>query len=395
MFLPAGRYRTRGVVAIPANRTVIGAGASATVLNQAVAPAIGSMPNSATPFDGLLIVGGNVIVRDLTIEGPAGDFPPLTPRADGQKGISIQPRDTASRITLRNLRIERIQTNGISVWNGVRDVFISDVAIRGTGNEGIYLTFDAAEVTMRRVEISRVRSWAVDANGGRVRLQDFVIREAGDIAIADDGGGVTWTVDDRSTVREGVSIERGVIEDCVGSAINITVPQSASVEGARAVVSDVRIAYARRWSSTPGVYISTAGGQRRGRVRDVWLKDIRMWNATIAVQRTERLFLYDCVVANRLPLDGPASDPAWQGIRIDTGATPDVGSVEIVDCQAEGWRVGIMWQSVRSASSVRACGRNNSDADVRFAGDMSARVAVDGSPTCGDGAIGVPVRPAN
>ena len=381
VFLPAGRYRTRGVIVIPAGRRLVGAGRDVTVLHQVVAPPLGSVGNSVTPFDALHIRGGDVEVRGLTIRGPVEGFPPSAPRGDGQKGISIQPADTASRITLRDLRIQGIQTNAINVWNGVRDVFIMDVIIADAGNEGIYITFDAADVTVRNLAVSRVRSWAFDTNGGRVRLTGFVIREAGDTATADDGGGVTWTVDDLSTVREDVVIEHGVIDDCIGSAVNITVPQSDSLEGVRAVVSDVTIRYSRR-ASAPGVYVSTAGGRRRGRMRDVWLEGIRMRNGTIAVQRTERLFLRDCVVINGLPLGGDASDPAWQGIRIDAGGRPDVGSVEVVGCRSEGWRVGIMWQSVRSGSSVDACGDHNSDGDVLFAGGVRERVVSRGSSTC-------------
>ena len=382
VFLPRGHYRTTAAIVMGAGRRLVGEGRDLTILHQVVAPPAGSVANSATVYDVLRIEGGNVHVSDLTLRGPMTGFPPLVAGARGQKGISIQPRDTASRITLVGIGVVGMEANGINIWNGVRDVYLCDVIVTDIGNEGVYVGFDVAGVTVRRLMVSRVRSWAFDTNGGQVGLFDFTIRDAGDSSLADDGGGVTWTADDRSTVRDDVRFIGGIIEDCIGSGVNITVPQSESAEATNLVVSDVRIGVAHSLSTVPGVFVSTGGGARQGRLRNAWLERLELTNVTLNVQNSTDLFLQDCRVENALPLR-PSAGPATEGIRIDAGLRPDLGRITLIGCRVSGWRVGIRWQSIQAAYSAAAnCLVDNTDAAEEFSYGMRARLMTQPPTDC-------------
>lgn len=373
VFLPAGTYRTTRAIVLGAGRRLIGAGRDVTVVYQRVMPEPGSVGNSATDYDVVRIEGGGVQVSDLTLRGPMTDFPPLLASARGQKGISVQPRDTASRISLVRVGVTGIQANGISIWNGVSDVYLCDVAVADAGNEGVYVTYGASRITARRLRVARVRSWAFDTNGGHVALLDFTIRDTGDSSQVDDGGGVTWTADDASAVRTDVRIIAGTIENVIGSAINMTVPQSAEAEATDLVVADVRIRGGTP-SGAPGVYVSTAGGVRKGRLRGAWLDRLNLENVTLSVQNSTDLLVRDCRVVNGLSLP-LAADAAAQGVRIDSSLPRDDGQTVLTGCRVSGWRIGVTWQALQSGYAGGNCLVGNTDAAEQFAEGMRERLA--------------------
>lgn len=383
-FLPPGVYRTSRAITVSDDRHLVGAGRDWTIVHQATAPVPGSVANSGTVYDCIWITGSRVRLSDLTLRGPAAGFPPLVPGAAGQKGISVQPQGRAERISLVRLRVEGIQTNAVSVWNGVRDLYVVDLIIRDAGNEGMYLTFDVADVTVRRLDVARVRSWGFDTNAGRVRLLGFVIRQAGDLSVADDGGGVTFTADDLSTERRSVVIANGIVEDCIGSGVNITVPQSDSLEASDVEISNVLIALTRRTVAVPGLYVSTAGGARKGRLRSATFDNVVVVNSTVNLQNVQDVMLRDCRVVNQLPLAEPGTTASAQGIRIDAGMRPDLGSVTVARCLSRGWAVGFMWQSYRASVSRGNRAEENREAGYRFAGDRSPLLSIDDAG-CGNG----------
>ena len=372
VFLPAGTYRTTRAIVLGAGRRLIGAGRDTTVLHQVVKPEPGSVGNGTTDYDVVRIEGGGVLMSDLTLQGPMTGVPPLLASARGQKGLSVQPPDTASRISLLRLAVVGVQANGISIWNGVSDVYLCDVLVADAGNEGVYVTFGAWGITARRLSVERVRSWAFDTNGGHIGLLDFAIRDTGDSSQVDDGGGVTWTADDASAVRTDVRIVGGTLENVIGSAVNITVPQSEGVEATDAVVADVRIRAGIR-STAPGVFVSTAGGARKGRLRGAWLERLDLENVTLSVQNSTDLFVRDCRVVNRLPLP-PGAGPAGQGIRIDSSLPGDRGQIGVTGCRVSGWQIGIMWQAVRSGYAAGNCLAGNTEAADAFAEGVRQRV---------------------
>jgi len=344
VILSGRTYKTTGNIVVGTGKRIIGNGST---IYQTVLPAVGSVPNSATDYDCLIINGSNVYVENLILRGPSGNSPAFCAAAQGMKGFSIQPPSgTISSIEINNIEIKECQSNGLQIWNGVSDISATHINVHDCGNEGVLCALlSDGNFRFKDLIVYNVKSWGFDTNCGEVLVDGFSFWNCGDNALVGDCGGFTWSSADSANTRESVKLCNGRMYAIIGDAVNMTVPSTLNAIGF--IVDNIVIGKTSETNISHNAVFVSKSASNAGLLLDSRISNITSINHCFSFQNCKNVTVDNCSIVNYYTQ--PVTD--IRGINVDLGATPS-GKFTVSNCIVKNWYIGIRWQSFAYGASI-------------------------------------------